>query len=992
MNNIKEYNYLLSQNRKFLNLNIFFSMAIATFLFRLSVLLYGTVFAYRQIFEIIIGAGFFLHIVGFCFGNFFFSKIKNTRVAYLIVESFFCVLTLFLFLSGAFAQNLTSLFFDQISKHFFLQISIISLFPFLLGIKVNYFLKVSCGKFFDEKKGATSFLSWFMFGSLLGILLFTLFSHFGIQYYYFSAFSLFVIFTMFFIPFQYSPQTIFAKDHSQFATQNENTLSSEDKSNLAFNYLNVSYLMIYIYLGVMVAMKFFGDLSEIRIIFLVIALFAIAFGYLISSIIKQTLWHIYVEMAYPFLFLFYYLFCSTCFESANSDKVLLSFIPCGIILGVALNQSLKLVLSRFDQNKTFSILGFSFFLMPLSFIVALSFFNFSEFWFWVFTYFIFAINLIFPVLYLANKSSSIVRKIIAFVILIVAIPFFILSHNYYKISASDDVFINRLVGKDEMKNLNSKLDYILDASEISVNKKVLMKLSHHSIKNLRRLILVAASFAGTEQKSLFIDGYSSFYQNPSMEIFKNGTCLNYLPKRFSNYLPLPISGKKGIYTERQDLLLFLSAGETKFDLITDIPNLYDFSSYQFRFSDKVYNSIKKRLTNDAIYIVQLPLDDKYSGVRNVIYKHINKYFKYHLFYTNEDYVAIIASDDKSKISFNSTILQRFNSLTENRDIEGDLFCDDVHFAMCMGASTKELQVQKMSENYFELFPLVDDKITADVVNNYSNNNYDLFLKSIDDEKFASTLKEKFRREANSISTLKQSEHYEKCKEFDKEMNELLSLKRDAEYNPKLKKYLLSQLAIRETSYVREAQEFEKQKKWEEAQKVYKAILVINEKNFAANYRMGLVSLTLQKIDDAKKYLNIALSISPQHPQVNYQLGILLLSQGDFKKALSFLLNSVSQNATEASSLFYAGYCYENMENLQDAENYYKKAYVIDSQNDDFKEAISRIAKKIDEQRNRWTMPERSSQREVETDEKFLLPITENARKARLDDDAVKNEK
>ena len=64
------------------------------------------------------------------------------------------------------------------------------------------------------------------------------------------------------------------------------------------------------------------------------------------------------------------------------------------------------------------------------------------------------------------------------------------------------------------------------------------------------------------------------------------------------------------------------------------------------------------------------------------------------------------------------------------------------------------------------------------------------------------------------------------------------LKKMAEYRPSFRTYINRILTYKENYYYHNALQLEKKTKWDEARRLYNAILIINENNFEANYRMG----------------------------------------------------------------------------------------------------------------------------------------------------------
>ena len=69
------------------------------------------------------------------------------------------------------------------------------------------------------------------------------------------------------------------------------------------------------------------------------------------------------------------------------------------------------------------------------------------------------------------------------------------------------------------------------------------------------------------------------------------------------------------------------------------------------------------------------------------------------------------------------------------------------------------------------------------------------------------------------------------------------------------------------------------RRWDEAGTFYRAIIQINPDNFEANYRLGMLSITVQNLDDAFKYLQRAMVLKRDDTKVLYQMGVLYFAMG-----------------------------------------------------------------------------------------------------------------
>lgn len=172
--------------------------------------------------------------------------------------------------------------------------------------------------------------------------------------------------------------------------------------------------------------------------------------------------------------------------------------------------------------------------------------------------------------------------------------------------------------------------------------------------------------------------------------------------------------------------------------------------------------------------------------------------------------------------------------------------------------------------------------------------------------------------------------------------------------------------------------------------MYNAILVLNKDNFDVNYRLGILSLTLQNLDDSFKYLDYAMRLKKDDPRVIYQMGVLLFSSGKRKEAMEYFNRALRLNEASPSLYFYLGLCNEDLGKLSDAKMYYDKAHLADPNDINIIASIDRINEKIAREKERQKLLNRGevkiNQNEAEEGEVVPLPISENARKVRLKND------
>ena len=231
--------------------------------------------------------------------------------------------------------------------------------------------------------------------------------------------------------------------------------------------------------------------------------------------------------------------------------------------------------------------------------------------------------------------------------------------------------------------------------------------------------------------------------------------------------------------------------------------------------------------------------------------------------------------------------------------------------------------------------------------------------------------------------MKKTEFAESVNEYDQETDLLFQLKKYAPYNDKLKKYLDILLDYKENYYYSEALRLEKEKKWEDAAILYRAILTMNSNNFDANYRFGLLYITLQDLNNAFKYLDTALKLNKNHPQVLYQMGILLFSNDKYKESIDYLEKAQELGINTATLYLYLGISYDKTNMLEKAKENLEKAIILDPNDVKLKSLIEQLNKKIVIKTDQVENENKTSMIDDEQGEEIKIPVNKNAVKARL---------
>jgi tetratricopeptide (TPR) repeat protein len=276
-----------------------------------------------------------------------------------------------------------------------------------------------------------------------------------------------------------------------------------------------------------------------------------------------------------------------------------------------------------------------------------------------------------------------------------------------------------------------------------------------------------------------------------------------------------------------------------------------------------------------------------------------------------------------------------------------------------------------------------------ILEEYSKSNrkiMDLAKDSDGQGNIALTLNTLFMNNDEVLTLLKQAELAEAEGDYKKETKILFKLRKLAEYRMFLQSYIFKVLKHKEDYYYNAALQLEKEKKWDDAMELYQAVLSINNNNFNANYRMGLLYITLQDIENSFEYFQNAMKLDQENPKVLFQMGILFYSTGEIDEAIGYFKRAIQQDESSAALYRYLGLCYEKIGKLNEAARNYSRAVIADPNDRETKERLEDVKKKIDHQRKGWEMPEKKNEFEAELDSDMPLPISKSAYEVRLKDD------
>lgn len=990
---LKEYNYSTPLQRKVVSVNMFFSCIILGSIFTQCAFTLKNFFFYNSYIPQLLTVFLTVLLAGNITGKAFFTFIKKSRIFYIITELLFAIAAAAFFMRSFYLSGLDT---ELILKHFEnnnIYIFLLIFLPvFFLGIKTNYFLKVSSGKYIDEKTGASSLIFMFSAGLLAGgfLHLFLLYKHLPL---FFNVFSLIPLLPFtFLIKAAYKPESFVARE-IQDETEETESVKREFRDDILFNYLNFTYATIYLYLSALAFRKFQIPSFEEGMIFLYISGLSILAGYIFSIGVKKAFWHIYSEMLYPFFFFLYYIALSYFSGKIEPVYLILMNIPLTLLFGFTIFHSVKSIVSRFKQDKAYKVINISLFFLPLPIIAALSKIPFNNQWFFILFYVLTALNLIVPGLHLLQSRIKEYKKGIYFIVLLLTIPVYVVAHMYFNIVPDENLFINNSKNYEDIYKINFNSDFIPGMTSVSVKGKEAIQIDNNFYKNQKKAIITSSLFIdGENDSSLFIDGTRNFIYNTAYRSFTNAVCLNYIPNNLTDYNNLPVSGEKEIITINKNIYSFFYSNKNKnFDFILVNPNMIDYQEHSFLFSETFSLYLKERLTGKktlGFLINRKQIKNKY--IHSVFYN-LSKHFKHHLLFSFGDQLLVLASDNTETFLITKEKLEKANLIASNSEL---LYYNGNHLLLYnIATDLKSYSFTKMElyPEYFQTkksfpdFPLKDNLFSIEF--SKTPNFFELIDSSID-KRYLNIFKRKYFSEEYILTRLIKAENFNKSGQYEQEISELTYLKARSQYNIELRKYINSILTIKKDSYIKTAKKNEEEKNWQKANELYNAVLKIDPSNFEATYRLGIISMTLQNFESADFYLNKALSLDKDNTDVMYQLGIILFANNDYKKALEYFKLSLSAYSNTPMAHFYIGMCYEqfdNYGNFLSAQKYYKNALALDPNNEDIVSAYKRIEKKIEEIKNAWKATH-SNQAEEEEGEEMPIPVNQRAINSRLDDE------
>jgi tetratricopeptide (TPR) repeat protein len=933
--------------------------------------------------------GFSGLFIGNLLARWLYAKFRNSKRIYVISEIAFIVVFLLYFLrnlimpgSDEFLIMLFFIFKYSIPALIFITASI-------FGFKINYSIRVSCGNFIDKKQGIERFVGFMFLGLSMGIVLSGLLYSLSISVFFVTPLAL--LLAVFFINLPYDPAPLYAKDYEEDKDRDASSQQGKRTDTALFTYLNFLYIIMYAFLGLSSIIKYYGDLIYIKLIFIALFFILILIGYTAGRRLTFSNLHVYGESLLPIAFLVFMMLILGFNRHLNFMLGIIFFTPLAFWLGVLLRHTIGAVMDEFDNIKRSSIIEFSILILPVPIFIALSFISFTGLLYYIVLCVVMLMNVIVPSIYIVNGKVKGYRKGIYFFVSLLFIPLLLFIIFFYRISLDSNVYAMKVENFEELRNVNFNADYIQSNATVTMNRLPVFVLSDSVVRNHKRSLVPISLYQPESKKILVIDGNQRFFRNPVAGYFKNSTCLDPLSDRDVDFNRLPFSGTQKYVPESDPVLIFIQQNRKRYFTIVDVPNLLDQTMNAFRFSGEYYRILKKNMEGDGLFAQVFNIPGCRAELFSLAVDNLRTSFKKHAVFYFSNMLVVLASDNERAFEVRQDSYERLIKFFASHEDLSAVFLNEPHIlSHLLYTGLDDLRVQTRGRFIPGLFLAGSDlfRFKPELKDEFVANNrkiFDLLSRSNDQQGFNQTLYHAVVADEPVCALLKRTELAEAGEDYQEETKLMFELKKQAEFKIALQRYVLKMLSYKEKYYYTVAIRLEKDKKWEEAQNLYRAVLMINPNNFDANYRMGLLSITLQDIESSFKYLQQAMQINKENPKVLFQIGILYFSNGKTEEAIDYFNKALQQNEKIPHIYRYLGLCYEKLGNLFEAERYYSKAMLADPNDADTKVRLDEVRAKIEKDTKKWETPEQRNEAEEEQDSEMPLPVSKGAYEVRLKD-------
>ncbi|HPS56548.1 MAG TPA: tetratricopeptide repeat protein [Spirochaetota bacterium] len=994
MTHLKKFSYSDTSGRWMIYASVYLLFFISSFILSDAVLTYKQFLPYFEFTGIIVSLSLLALFLGNIAGRIIYSKVRLLRTFNVILSLLLTAGTILLFYKH-YIFGIEFNDFDLYMRNRYIVYLVLVTPMFIAGIINTYLLKVSCGDFVDEKNLLNQYHIAIFISITTALAINLIIRHWGLNplLYPLIPVLMAVALSIFSsrLTMTYLPDVLLAKHYPDEEIHEEESYVHRD--DLLFTYSSFSFIIIYFFLGYIVLIKFYGNIYYYGLLYTAAMFLTITLGYLCGRFSRQSFWYVYSEMLYPVFFTFSLILLYQ-FEhiAGTRSGILIISIP-GLIFGFSLSSTVFNIFSKYDHQRRFNIIQFTLFIIPLPIFVAAGFLNFTHMVFFIILYVIAFVNLFIPAIFLFNLKINYIKKTAYMLIALLFIPAIILFHLYFKIPVDTKPFFTNTQNYDILKTTNYNMLYIAEEGEISLTGIPAFYLSESTIRNHKRAAAATLLFIKPESKGLIIDSNQKFFRNPLFGIYKNSVCLDNVPERFVDFNRLPESGRQLYIPIESEILHYLADHNEQYDFIIDYPNLLDQTSHKFRFSRGYYNAINRHISNSGKYAVIIDIQNIDPSILNYTVDNISASFKKHSVFLFSNILLIVASNDPDAIQTDAQSIERISSVIADEEKYGLLFYSPVqplnNYLFADVADIKKYSIPSSPYKLLTIIKAVNRKITPEFEEQYLKKEpaYETIIsKNKLGWEIQSKILSSLAREKSVMSLIKKTEYAESIHSYVTETDYLFQLKRYGAYNSDLKTYIDKILSFKEKFYFDEAVRLEKDKRWDDAATLYKAILTINNTNFDANYRLGMLYITMQDLSNAFIYLDSALKLNKEHPQVLYQMGVLMFSSNKIKEAIEYLEKAKDLKLEIYQLYMYLGLSYEQTENFDKAKENYEKAILQDPNDSKLRSLLAGIELKIKQSQ---VIDDQGSQDNMLDDEqgvKMSIPVNKKAIKARLLDE------
>lgn len=854
-----------------------------------------------------------------------------------------------------------------------------------LAIKLSYMLRIVTIDYVDGKQGIIPWMVLLLSGFTIGLIGAGTCIISSKEMFFLSLISLPVLIVSFFMYGILPVAEVLAKDDDE--SEEETSVAVRD--DVYVSYLNFSFILLYLFLGYLAIVSLYGNDVRLQIAFLILVLVSIGAGITIGNKMKNAFWLYFSEMLFPVAMIFYILAINIQWEiNFPIHKALFFSVP-SIIFGFSIGKSVEIIFRTYNIDKRFTILHISLFIMPVPIIIALAIVDFSKLLFYLFLYGVMVINILLPGIYLLKQNIHYYKKMLYLIFCLVFIPMIIVLHKNLNAPLDNSLLINHVKNFNLLYNNKYNSLYINNSKNIEYHRRVIFENNDNAIRNMQRIIIPLYLYAKEDNSAvLIINGNHKFYKNPMLNFFEQLSVIDYVPERKVDYNSLPLGGAVKYFVEKGEIAKILKQKkDAMYDIIVDYPNLLDQQLYDWKTSDEFYTLIKSKIKKGGIFAQILNTDYVKSSNMISAKKNIEKIFMNMNTFVMADLVMFIASENPERIKINT---KNYNSLIElfNKNENMIYFYYNPNHLVWHFAEPKALKIIESETDWkdFEIFGTREKKEKYRILSDDYEVDVNILIASEKDSIALKTaLTTQYRYDKDLFMMLRKAEIAEEEQDYLKEAEIIDAISKKYYYRSDVAKYLEKIIKFKEEFYLTLAIEMEKEKNWEEAKKVYYAILKIKNDAFEPNYRLGLLNITVQNIEEALKYMNNALKMKNDDPRVQYQMGVLMFSNGKQADALKYFEKSLQLKNETPTLYLYMGMCNEAMGKIYEAKEYYKKAAFLDPNDNNIKTSMERINEKIQKEIDKWKTNDPKNQNEDEQGENVPLPVNKSAYEYRITD-------